>query len=150
MLMLLVKGQGKWLGCSLRSLFLHPSSWPRCHLPVLLNPSPYLHSAAFPHHLLTALLAPSERVPSTADRLQQSHHGYIPGAEHQPALVPPLHPLISHLHPLLPAAPTTAGPQLQRPVSFPLPISLLYLKPGKIAVVLQSVRGLLLTKEPLA
>lgn len=64
MLILQMKGQGKWLDCSLRSFFLHPSSWPRCHLPVLLNPSPYLHSAAFPHHPLTALLAPSERVPS--------------------------------------------------------------------------------------
>lgn len=64
MLILLTKGQGKWLDCSLRSFFLHPSSWPRCHLPVLLNPSPYLHSAAFPHHPLTAFLAPSERVPS--------------------------------------------------------------------------------------
>lgn len=67
-------------------------------------------------------------------------------------LVPPLHPLTAHLplRLLPPAAPTTAGPQLQRPVSFPLPMSLLHLKPGKIAVVLQSVHELLLTKEPLA
>lgn len=121
MLILQMKGQGKWLDCSLRSFFLHPSSWPRCHLPVLLNPSPYLHSAAFPHHPLTALLAPSERVPSPTVSPWLHPWGRTP------ALVPPLHPLIAHLplRLLPPAAPTTAGPQLQRPVSFPLPISLL-------------------------
>lgn len=146
MLIYPVRGQGKWLYCSLRSLFLYPSHWLRCHALVLWKPSPYLrlHSPAVPLQHSGLLCCWS---------YPRLYHSYIPIVENQPWMLP-LHHLISHLHQLSPAAPNTCPHSMQSGsntcVSFPSCSTSPFQTRRRIAMVLQSRCGILLTEGQVA
>lgn len=123
MLIHLVRGQGKWLDCSLRSLFLYPSPWLRCYALVLWKPSPYLqlHAPAIPLQHSSLFCCWS---------YPRLHHGYIPVVENKPqcSLFTILfHTFNSCLLQPLPLILTLCN-QLQTSVFFPLSTPLLHLK----------------------
>lgn len=111
--------RGKWLNSSLKSLFLHPSSWLRPHPLVLLNPTPYpqLHSLCHPP---TAFLTPSEQVPNPAHRFPSLSPQSHPCGRTPAPLLPP-HPLTPHLHLCLLASCSLHYMSLQQHLSFKAP-----------------------------